>query len=73
MWCIRRICELIAKTRERARIVVGTCDTNRTQKATEIFPTGYFCSQARERILLGEQTRTDLRGPKANCVVGSER
>ena len=53
--------------------MVGTCDTNRTRKATEIFPTGCFCSQARERIPLGEQTRTDLRGPKANRVVGSER
>lgn len=53
--------------------MVGTCDTNRTRKATEIFPTGYLCSQARERIQLGEQTRTDLRGPKANRVVGSER
>ena len=62
-----------SKTRKRTRIVVGTCDTNRTRKATEIFPTGFLCSQARERIPLGEQTRTDLRGPKANRVVGSER
>ena len=62
-----------SKTRKRTRIVVGTCDTNRTRKATEIFPTGCFCSQARERIPLGEQTRTDLRWPKANRVVGSER
>ena len=50
-----------SKNRKRTRIVVGTCDTNRTRKATEIFPTGCFCSQARERIPLGEQTRTDLR------------
>lgn len=62
-----------SKNRKRTRIVVGTCDTNRTRKATEIFPTGYFCSQARERAPLGEQTRTDLRWPKANRVVGSER
>ena len=62
-----------SKNRKRTRIVVGTCDTNRTRKATEIFPTGYLCSQARERIPLGEQTRTDLRWPKANRVVGSER
>ena len=61
-----------SKNRKRTRIVVGTCDTNRTRKATEIFPTGCFCSQARERIPLGEQTRKDLRWPKANRVVGSE-
>ena len=72
MWRIRRICELIAKLGS-AHVSWSVRVTRTAHEKRRTFLSWYIRSQARERILLGEQTRTDLRGPKANRVVGSER
>ena len=71
MWRICRICELIAKIGS-AHVSWSVRVARTAHEKRRIFLSWDIRSQARERVPLGEQTRTDLRGPKANRVVVSE-